>query len=53
MNKKDFNMVSLYGGFFFNTDGASVEEGSCEDKQCGARGYGEVQAAAGQNAASV
>lgn len=40
-------------GFFFNTDGASVEEGSCEDEQCGARGHGEVPAAAGQDAASV
>ena len=45
--------MSLYGFFFVNTDGASVEEGSGEDEQRGARGYREVPAAAGQDTASV
>ena len=36
-----------------NADGSSVEEGGGEDKQCGARGHGEVPAAAGQDPASV
>ena len=36
-----------------NADGASVEEGGGEDEQRGARGYGEVPAAAGQDTASV
>ena len=45
--------MSLYGFFFVNTDGASVEERGGEDEQRGARGYREVPAAAGQDTASV
>ena len=39
--------------FFWNTDGASVEERGGEDEQRGARGHGEVPAASGQDATSV